>query len=64
MVLRTTFSFFLQIKLAAQISEGTKYVERLQYELNQIKQEADAKDAEIEEKQCLATSYYNALEVF
>ena len=52
------------MKLTTQISEGSKYVERLRYEINQMKQDAEAKDSEIEEKQCLATSYYNALEVY
>ena len=51
------------MSLTSQLSDTKQLVERLQHDARKKVSDLDAKDAEIEEKQCLATSYFNALEV-
>ena len=53
----------LQMALSNQLSNLKQLLERLQHDMKKKEEDLDAKDAEIEEKQCLATSYFNALEV-
>ncbi len=45
------------------MSETSQLNERLSHELKQRQSEVEAKDAEIEEKNCHMTTYINALEV-
>ena len=49
--------------LSSQLSDLKQLLERLQHDNRKRGEDLDAKDAEIEEKQCLATSYFNALQV-
>ena len=49
--------------LSSQLNDLKQLLERLQHDMRKREEDLNAKDAEIEEKQCLATSYFNALEV-
>lgn len=48
---------------AEELAESKAVIQQLRLECSNIRHQLESKDQEIEEKQCQATSYFNALEV-